>query len=306
MKNIIILLYFLITIALTFSSCKKDPKFIPDNDAPYYGKHVPTVLVENYVNRLFIDLIGREPLDVEMELEVNALKKAELNVEARKKLISKLQEDTTFVEGDISYKHAYYRRLYDLTKVRLLEGASNDDLQGDINNFRQAAIKDSLNGNMVGYQINMEKLQKLQDVIDSEMQYFEGEIELAEMYARMLDNSIYDKINMNTFNFINASFDNLFFRFPTESEFYEAFDMVEYDQSGVILGKSGQSKNDYLNILVNSREFYEGLIRWSYLTLLAREPTSLEEDELMSGFYSDHDFQQVQMSIMISDEYANF
>ena len=60
-------------------SCKKDGEIIPDNNAPYYDG-IPTVVIENYINRLFIDLIGREPLDVEMVSELAALKAAEMSL----------------------------------------------------------------------------------------------------------------------------------------------------------------------------------------------------------------------------------
>ena len=54
-------LYILIFL-IGLLSCKKDIEIINDNDAPYYGE-IPTLLLENYVNRLYIDLLGREPLD---------------------------------------------------------------------------------------------------------------------------------------------------------------------------------------------------------------------------------------------------
>ena len=44
-----------------------------DNNPPYYNE-VSDVLINNYINRIYIDLIGREPLDAEMEPEI---KKAE-------------------------------------------------------------------------------------------------------------------------------------------------------------------------------------------------------------------------------------
>ncbi|MCB0754704.1 MAG: hypothetical protein KDB98_03870, partial [Flavobacteriales bacterium] len=122
----------------------------------------------------------------------------------------------------------------------------------------------------------------------------------------MVNNAVYDEINMNTFNFVNASFDNLFFRFPTEQEFYAGFNMIEYNQPANILGVPGQNKDDYVDILVNSREFYEGLIVWSYQTLLAREPSTAETNALMIDLYTDHDLQKVQRAIMITDEYAHF
>jgi hypothetical protein len=117
---------------------------------------------------------------------------------------------------------------------------------------------------------------------------------------------VYDEINMNTFNFVNASFDNLFFRYPTQAEFYAGFNMVEYNQPATVLGQPGQNKDEYVEILINSREFYEGLIVWSYQILLAREPSTAETNELMIDLYQDHDLQKVQRSIMVTDEYAHF
>ncbi len=88
----------------------------------------------------------------------------------------------------------------------------------------------------------------------------------------------------------------LFFRFPTQAEFYTAFNMIEYNQPGSMLGASGQNKEEYVRILADSREFYEGLIVWSYQLLLAREPSTAETSVLMIDLWSDHDLQKVQMN----------
>lgn len=124
----------LATLLVVIASCKKD-EFIPDNNAPYYDG-IPTVKVQNYVNRLYIDLIGREPLDVEMTADVAALRAASLSMDARQTLILKLQTDTSFIAGDSSYFVAYYLRLYNLFKFRLLEGASDAEID-----FYQACRK---------------------------------------------------------------------------------------------------------------------------------------------------------------------
>ena len=114
---------FILFCIFVFQSCKKNV-VIPDNDAPYYGE-IPTILLENYVNRIYIDLIGREPLDAEMINDVQFLRDSEVTLESRDSLLRKIQFDTTFVEGDSSYRFAYYHRVYEMVKVRLLEGASN-------------------------------------------------------------------------------------------------------------------------------------------------------------------------------------
>ena len=289
---------------LVFFSCEKDV-LIGDNDAPYYGG-VPTVLVEFYVNRVFIDLIGREPFDEEMENEVAFLRSYDLSMEGRDSLIIKLQTDTTYIPGDSSYKFAYYHRMYEILKVRMLEGASNAEINQYSSNAYQRYVVDSIAGDMLNAYKQLLAFHNLQDVIKSELQYYNGIIGIKDMHRRMIFNAVYDEINMNVFNYINAVFDNLLFRYPTLFEFDESYKMISDNTPQILLGQSGQSKYDFADIVCDSRGFYEGVIQWAYLTLLARVPTSEEVDKLMNKFYYDYDFQYIQRQIMISDEYAHF
>jgi hypothetical protein len=119
-------------------------------------------------------------------------------------------------------------------------------------------------------------------------------------------NSIYDEINMNTFNFINASFDDSFFRFPTETELENAFPTIEFNGAGVLFGQSISTKSDYLLVLTTSSEFREGMIRWCYRNLLARDAESFEVVALLPVFNNGFDTKLVQQHILISDEYAGF
>ncbi len=82
--------------------------------------------------------------------------------------------------------------------------------------------------------------------------------------------------------------------------------MVESNQSQIIFGESGTNKEEYIDILVRQREFYEGNVIWAYTTLLARTPTTLELSDMMNHFYYDHDFQRVQRKIIKTDDYAGF
>ena len=59
-------------------------------------------------------------------------------------------------------------------------------------------------------------------------------------------------------------------------------------------------------MLVSSYEFSEGAIRWAYINLLGRQPTTQEVHNIVEDFYLDRDFQKVQLTIMRSNEYANF
>ena len=98
-------IFYIIFVAITITSCKKDVVIIPNNNAPIYSE-IPTILLENYVNRLYIDLIGREPLDDEMSSDVQFLRNNDVSFQSRDSLIFKLQFDTVFVPGDSSYKQA--------------------------------------------------------------------------------------------------------------------------------------------------------------------------------------------------------
>ena len=297
-------LYCFLLVLLLFS-CKRDPEIILDNNAPYYGE-VPTILLENYVNRLYIDLIGREPLDEEMISDVQYLRNADVTKESRDSLIYKLQFDTAYIDGDSSYKFAYFHRTYEMLKVRLLEGASNAYISSDLNNWWNGYVNDSLNNDLLSANKKLLEFNILNSVLESELDYYHGEIGINEVHRRMIYNSVYDKINMNTFNFINAAFDNLLYRYPTQFEFDQTYIMINDNTSQVVLGASGNNKQDFTNIICNSRGFYEGVIIWNYRTLLARDPSAQELDFLMQNLYMDHDMQWVQRRIMETDEYAHF
>ena len=295
-----------VLLALVIFSCKKDElEVVPDNTAPPYDG-IPTVVVQNYVNRLFIDLIGREPLDVEMDAEVATLESNSLSLNSRKDLVNKLMTNTDFIQGDSSYNHAYYRRLYELSKSRTLEAASDAQIDFYIGLEQQAATADSLGGDSAGLAEHRFEIEKMNMVKSSWREYKDSLIECDEMLRRMCYNRVYDQINMNSFNYINATFDDLYQRFPTQSEFDNAYDMVEYNVPNIIFGQAGTTKRDYIDIMISVQEFYEGMIRWSYNTYLARDPSTYEVFTAMNTFWSDHDLQKVQRDILITDEYANF
>lgn len=297
--------YLPLLLALLLFSCKKEETVFEDNTTPPYSE-IPTVLVQNYVNRLFIDLIGREPIDIEMAAEVATLEDADLSSDSRTTLVNKLMFSTTPLAGDSSYKVAYFKKLYENLKARLIDGASEGTLDFYYGLYYQQAAADSINGNFTSYELNKAEAKKIEDIKLSQYQLRSESIEIDEMIRRMVYNSVYDEINMNSFNFINASYDDLFFRFPTQSEFDDAYDVVEFNQPSIVMGELANNKIDFLNILINNNEFDEGMIIWAYESLLARSPSSNEVFDLIQDFQNTNDFQRVQRLIMISDEYAGF
>jgi len=301
MKQIV----FTSLILLLFSSCKKDQEVYENNTPPPYSG-ISTLQVQNYVNRVFIDLVGREPLDTEMTLEVDLLESNSLSKSSREALINKLQTNTSSIPGDSSYYIAYHKKLYEDTKARLLEGVSDDYIQGEVNLFEGLAYADSLNGNLVGYELNTAEANKLKSVLTAQFVYRTGNINEGNLYASMLNNSIYDNINMNSFNFINASFDNLYYRFPTTAEFDLIYPIIEFNTPSQIFGEVAQNKGEYISIITSNEEFYEGLVSWAFNSLLARDANSNERFSLTNNLLDGESLAVVQKNILITDEYAGF
>ena len=310
--------YIIYSVLFLFviSSCKKEEgnNVIANIDSQEYDRYedsltyggIPTILLENYVNRIYIDLLGREPFDAEMQRDVQYLRSNYIGMPYRDTLLMKLQSDTAFIEGNTSYKHAYYLWLYESLKIRLIEGVSDGYISNEAGIIYAAYVVDSVNGNMIEANKKLLMYNNLQDIIDSKMEYFHDSISINEIHRRMSFNPIYDEINMNTFNFINAIFDNLFYRYPTQYEFDECYKMIDDNSTQLLLGSSGNSKYDMTVIMCNSQEFYEGLINWTYIMLLGRQANPVERNSLMLDFVLDNDYQKIQRNIMQTDDYAHF
>jgi hypothetical protein len=309
-KNLVFIIV-LISI-ITFFSCKKqDPKIVQvnNNNAPYYDK-VPRVKIENYVNRLFIDIIGREPFNTEMKVETDNLIANNLSFAAREILILKLQKDETIRAGDSSYAIAANNRLYSLLTVRLCEGIGEADFMGYWGISQFARQVDSLNGNWAAFYADKKNSEEIYAAAKARWAYYHNQITIEDYCAILINNSITftktDSYMGNEDNTIKYTFNDLLFRQYTLSEFAISRDMILNGKSGILFGKSGHSKGDYMNILTHCSEFYEGTVKWLYKTFLARYPTTEETVSAVTTLPVDKDIFKIQRIILKSDEYANF
>lgn len=299
-------IYLFVASAILFFGCRKEEETVfTGNNAPPYSE-VPTLLVENYVNRLFIDLIGREPTNSEMSAEVAALESAGITIAARENLVSRLMTSNVFLEGDTSYSHAYSKKIYEDHKARFLDGASELDMYDQFYLYHTLAVQDSIQGNILLAQLLRNEANKMQLAIRSRNEFRLGLISIDEMCRRMCFNVMYDDINMNTFNFINATFNDLYFRFPTDAELESCYDAVDINIPGVLFSQVISSKSDFLDVMISNDEFAQGMIRWAYFSLLSREPNSAETYFALQKFNQGNDIKAVQKSILSSDEYAGF
>lgn len=299
------ILLLLTGVVLMTMSCTKDTIIVPDND-PASTFNISKLKIENYVNRLYIDILGREPLNIELGPEVSFLQDSSLSRTARLQIIEKLMNDDTFREEEGSYKEAFTLNLYNLAKVRCLEGVSDEEIQRDIGIARSGATVDSLEGNMDGYFSKLEQIRRYESLLDSRLLLQSGDISFHQLFAFAVDNGIYDRINMNTFNFVRAVFDELYWRLPTQQEFDASFNMIEFNEVDILLGKSGSDKQDFINIITEAPGMMEGMIIWAYQVLLNRAPTPQEMVTLLPTYIQNRDIKYIYSEILVTDEYANF
>jgi hypothetical protein len=288
-------------------SCETSSEEVISGNDSYSVTGISKIKVENYVNRLFIDIIGREPTDIEQAVEADTLNDNDLDEETRLDLIYRLMTDTTYSENEGSYQEAYHNNLYLLAKIRCLEGVSDGQIRSEIlNSIYSSAYKDSIDENWDSYFEKLNEIRRFELLLSSSENLQKGVLKYHEVYAFMIDNGLYDEFNMNTFNFVRASFDQLLFRIPTTQEFDEAFYMVEKDMTGELLGRTGNSKADYIDIIINSVAMKEGMVRWAYQVFLQRPGTPVEVASQLEEYKVHNNINHVIAKIVVTDEYANF
>lgn len=305
---------WLIVLLLSITGCKKEPEVVKftNNTIPDY-QEIPTLLVENYVNRLYIDLIGRAPTNEEMSRDVQSLEAAHLTTESRDNIVENLMNGSAPITGDTTYAHAYCQKFYDDNKARFLDGISEGEVYEQYYLYYYISVQDSMSGNMLAYELNRDQSNRVKSVMDIKLLFRTGQISNDEICRRMCYNIIYDDLNMGSFNFINATFDDLYFRFPTDEELDEAFEPIEQvpssedpDLTGYLFGQNFSNKTEYLQMLTSTEEFAEGMIRWAYAALLSREPSTSEIFNKLGMYNNGNNIKAVQKSILITDEYAGF
>jgi hypothetical protein len=299
------MIWGIIFSSIIFSCTESENIDINNNKLPKY-KSISTLRIENYVQRMFIDLLGRESTNQERDSFTAQLKRSDLHDSCRTRLVRALLYDTTYHAGDSSYRHAFAQRIYDISKARFLEGASDPSIAQFVGNLDFAIAVARLEGDSTRVYLYYDYRKKYFDVLNSRILFRKNLIDYRQMTASMINNSIYDGINMNSFNFVNAAFDNVLSRKPTGDEFSRSFDIIEKNLSRSLFGRWATNKNEFCQVLTESDAFHEGQIRWFYYVMVQREPTTAEVSKLFFPFIKNHRIEEILETILITDEYAQF
>lgn len=295
-------LFTVFILFIVFSSCNKEEAIVTkgyrdtvisgNTPPPFSG--VTTTQVRTYVNKMYIDLIGREPDPAELQSGIDQLINAAFSEASRIALISKLQADP-----------AYFRRVFEVNSANLTNSADSSQIAELIGTFTFVRLQQLADGNVFLANAILLEIDKLQKFASAEKDYRNETISINVFYDRFLQNNIYDEINMGTENFVKSCFENLLHRNPTVEELKIGGQMVD-GTAGVLFLKNGASKGDFVNIITNSQEFHEALVVDAYKNLLLRSPSSIEMTNEALPFINTHNFKKIQENIIKSREYAGF
>lgn len=292
-------IFFFSFVVLLFSACSKteiqvvnQPYLIDGNDPPDYSG-VTSLQVQQYVSRLYIDLLGEQPLTEVMDEKVAYLQSNDLSTEARNTLVQELMDD-----------EAYASNIFNYTASQFLNGVARSEIQDQIDLYAFLIVQYTDLGEVQVAQVLEYEQQKLLLLIDASGALQSGAIDISAFYQRFCFNEIYDEINMGSENMVISCFENLFGRLPTNSELTSGVQMVD-GLSAVLLQENGNSKLDFVQIVTQTPEFYLGRVFEQYQRLLVRTPTPLEEYEGALQLKNEG-FRAFQSTILISDEYAAF
>ncbi len=278
-----LLVCFLFTV---FTSCENE-EVVPGNLAPP-DQTIENVTISNYVNRVYVSVLGREASDSEKSTGYDLLRQSNLSNASRSQFL-----DQVFSSGN------YLPHLYDFARTELLNNLDTTDItyfRGLLNYY----LTDTTYAqNWSAFIYEIERLDSLQRVPSDLINHLLG---IAHLHKRCANNYFYDQINMGTENFVVSCFQHFLNRYPTENELIQGKRMVD-GAPAILFLESGQTKTDFINIFFASRDYQEGLAINLYRRFLLRSPTSIEMGNAVQAFSSTHDYVQMQKNILSTNEY---
>lgn len=288
MKNKCIHLIFLL-LAVLFVACEKTEEEVIDGNLAPPDTTIEHVVFENYVNKLYISLLGRKASSEEHETGLALLQENDLAVSARKELVATIQSD-----------ELYPVREYEIARATLLNSIDTLEIRNWINIIDQQLMMVANEEDSLSLIAAREKVEPLLTIPED---LRAGDITMIQMHKYCVDNFLYDEINMGTENFIVSMFQSFLYRYPSTVELEEATKVVDGIQ-GVVFYEIGESKQDFIDIFMASNNYYEGQVRDLYERYLFREPTPEEASDLANQYKNEGSFRAIQSEILTSDEYV--
>lgn len=280
-------LLFLFSV-LIISSCTKIDDVVVDGNIHPPDYTIENTTIENYINKLYISAIGREPTETEFTSDYSVFRESNLSQESREIVID-----------GILNKEEYNNNLFKLESEHLLLGLDTADINQNI--FVLNILLSTANGiDSIYFAENLARILKLQEVLPG---LSNGSISTIEMHKRMVNNNFYDEINMGTENFVISMFQSFMQRYPTNSELDNGKLMVNDNNSSVFF-VPGNGKEDFINIFIGSDEYYSGQTNILFNRYLFRNPTSEESVNYSLDYINSQNYKLLQRRILSTNEFV--
>ncbi len=283
-------IYYSLFIVLFFlSSCTKTEEVLIDgNMAPPDGT-VENELIISYVSRVYISTLGREAEDAEATAAFDALRAGNMSLAARESFLDGLLSDEDYLVNE-----------YSIARAELLNNLDPEEIDRLITILIIERDKPANAGIRDIIILEIAKLEEMKAIPDD---LAAGTLTIEGMLRRTVNNNFYDDLNMGTENFVVSTFQNFLLRYPTQVELDESKTMVDGFQGSLFL-QLGTSKQEYLNLLFASNDFYEGRVRYLFVKYLFRDPAADELDNYVGIYQNAKDHKELVKAILSSDEYA--
>ena len=283
MKNALFLF-----LVLIISSCTKiEDIIVGDNTLPP-DYTIENTTIENYINKLYISTIGREPTEAEFTTDFNLLRNANLSQKSREIVID-----------GILNKSEYSFNLFTLESANILNSVDTAKINERISSYQQFLL---VTTNFLDSIYVANELERMLTFQNSLTAFYLGTTTITELYSAMANNIFFDEINMGTENFVVAMFQHFLSRYPTDSELESAKDMVD-DKNATLFFETGNGKNDFLDIFFTSNEYFTGQTNILFNRYLFRNPSSEESVNYSLDYINTGDYKSLQKRILSSDEF---
>ena len=277
---------FLFSI-LIIASCSKVEEVVVNGNIIPPDTTIENTTIDNYINKLYISTIGREPTTIEFDADFEILRAANLNQQSREIVILSILSKTE-----------YHNNLFKLESANILNGVDTNMINERvyIYNFLLTTVSgfDSI---YVVYEL--ERMLTFQEALP---ELNAGVITNTELYKRMVNNNFFDEINMGTENFVIAMFQHFLLRYPTQAEVENASGMVN-DGNATVFFETGNGKDDFINIFFASDEYYTGQTNILFNRYLFRNPTSEESVNYSLDYINTGDYKLLQKRILSTNEF---
>ncbi|MEX1188825.1 MAG: hypothetical protein WED33_06160 [Bacteroidia bacterium] len=279
---------FLIFITVLTGCNKTEEKIIPGNTPPPDPTQ-PASLRGNFIIKSYIGLLGRESSDEEYNEAKTALDNNNFDKNSRKTVVSSILE-----------KNDFYSREFEIARINLLNGLDTLQIRDFINTFEYLLTLPSFEEQWPLIQTELDRIYPLQNSVQD---LISGNASISAVHKRCLYNNFYDEINMGSLNFVIACFQNLLLRNPTAYESEQGVLMVDGFNALLFL-ESGQSKSDFLDIFIESDDYYEGQVQLLFNRFLFRAPNSEEMTTYSELYKNSGNYKSLISEILSTDEYA--